>query len=33
MLWFKRIKDSKDNLENHIGNINEMIANFNVNAN
>ena len=33
MLWYKRIKDSKDNLENHIDNINEMISKFNVNAN
>ena len=33
MLWYKRIKDSKDNLENHIENINEMIQKFNLNAN
>ena len=25
MLWYKRIKESKDNLENHIENINDMI--------
>lgn len=33
MLWFKRIKESKNNLEDHIGNINNLIAKFNVNAN
>ena len=33
MLWYKRIKESKDSLENHIENINEMISKFNVNAN
>ena len=33
MLWYKRIKESKDNLENHIENINELIAKFNLNAN
>lgn len=33
MLWFKNIKESKDNLENHIESINEMIKKFNVDAN
>jgi len=33
MLWYKRIKESKDNLENHIENINTMIEKFNINAN
>mmetsp|Transcript_2180 Transcript_2180/g.2104 ORF Transcript_2180/g.2104 Transcript_2180/m.2104 type:complete len:94 (+) Transcript_2180:391-672(+) len=32
MLWYKRIKESKENLENHIENINEMISKFNVDA-
>ena len=29
MVWYQRIKNSKDNLENHIENINEMIQKFN----
>ena len=33
MQWFARIKDTKDNLENHIENINGLIAKFNANAN
>ena len=33
MLWYKRIKESKENLENHIENINEMISKFNLDAN
>ena len=33
MLWYKRIKESKDNLESHIENINEMINKFNFDAN
>lgn len=33
MLWFKRIKESKNDLEKYIGNINNLIAKFNVNAN
>lgn len=32
MLWYKRIKDSKDNLEDHIENINDMISKFNLDA-
>lgn len=32
MLWYKRIKGQKDQLENHIENINEMISKFNVDA-
>jgi len=32
MLWFKRIKESKDSLDNHIENINDMIKKFNSNA-
>jgi len=33
MLWFKRIRESKENLENHIENINTMIEKYNLNAN
>ena len=33
MQWSARIKDTKDNLENHIDNINGLIAKFNANAN
>lgn len=33
MLWYKRIKESKDNLENHIETINDMIGKFNLDAN
>lgn len=33
MVWFQRIKESKDNLENHIENINDLISKFNINAN
>ena len=33
MLWYKRIKDSKDGLETHIEQINEMISKFNLDAN
>jgi hypothetical protein len=33
MLWYKRIKESKDNLENHIESISEMISKFNLDAN
>lgn len=32
MLWYKRIKESKESLENHMENINEMISKFNVDA-
>ena len=32
MLWYKRIKESKENLESHIENINDMISKFNVDA-
>lgn len=33
MLWYKRIKESKENLENHIESINDMISRFNLDAN
>ncbi len=33
MLWYKRIKESKENLESHIENINDMISKFNLDAN
>jgi hypothetical protein len=33
MLWYKRIRESKENLENHIENINTMIEKYNLNAN
>lgn len=33
MLWYKRIKESKESLENHIESINEMISKFNLDAN
>ncbi len=33
MLWYKRIKDSKEGLETHIEQINEMITKFNLDAN
>lgn len=33
MLWYKRIRESKDNLENHIESINDMISKFNTDAN
>ena len=33
MVWFQRIKQSKDNLDNHIGTITELIEKFNINAN
>ena len=33
MLWYKRIKESKESLENHIESINEMINKFNLDAN
>ncbi len=33
MLWYKRIRESKDNLENHIESINDMINKFNMDAN
>ena len=33
MLWYKRIKESKEHLENHIENINDMITKFNLDAN
>ena len=33
MLWYKRIKESKDGLETHIEQINEMISKFNLDAN
>lgn len=33
MLWYKRIRESKESLENHIENINEMISKFNMDAN
>jgi hypothetical protein len=33
MLWYKRIKESKDNLESHMENINDMISKFNLDAN
>jgi len=33
MLWYKRIKESKEHLENHIESINEMINKFNMDAN
>ena len=32
MLWYKRIKESKESLENHIESINDMISKFNVDA-
>jgi hypothetical protein len=33
MLWYKRIRESKNNLETHIETINEMISKFNLDAN
>ena len=33
MVWFSRIKDSKESLDNHIGTIKELIEKYNVNAN
>jgi hypothetical protein len=33
MLWYKRIKESKEGLETHIEQINEMITKFNLDAN
>ena len=33
MVWYNNIKSSKDNLENHIESINDMIKKFNVQAN
>lgn len=33
MLWYKRIKESKESLETHIETINDMISKFNLNAN
>jgi len=33
MAWYKKIRESKEALENHIENINDMINQFNVNAN
>lgn len=33
MLWYKRIKESKEGLETHIEQINEMISKFNLDAN
>ena len=33
MLWYKRIKESKESLENHMESINEMISKFNLDAN
>lgn len=33
MLWYQRIKESKDGLETHIEQINEMISKFNLDAN
>lgn len=33
MLWYKRIKESKESLENHIESINQMINKFNTDAN
>lgn len=33
MLWYKRIRESKEGLENHIESINEMINKFNLDAN
>lgn len=33
MLWYKKIKQSKDGLETHIEQINEMISKFNLDAN
>jgi hypothetical protein len=33
MVWFRRIKDSKESLDNHIGTIKELIEKYNVNAN
>lgn len=33
MLWYKRIRESKESLENHIENINDMISKFNLDAN
>jgi hypothetical protein len=32
MLWYKRIKESKESLENHIESINDMINKFNLDA-
>lgn len=33
MLWYKRIRESKESLENHIEQINDMISKFNLDAN
>jgi hypothetical protein len=33
MLWYKQIRDTKDNLENNIDAINKMIEKFNLDAN
>ena len=33
MVWYKRIKESKEGLETHIEQINEMITKFNLDAN
>jgi prefoldin subunit 5 len=32
MLWYRRIRESKENLESHIENINSMIERYNLNA-
>lgn len=32
MVWYQRIKGQKDNLETHIDKINDMIGQFNNNA-
>lgn len=32
MLWYRRIRESKDNLESHVENINQMIERYNENA-
>jgi hypothetical protein len=33
MIWYQRIKSSKEGLETHIEQINEMITKFNLDAN
>ena len=33
MVWYQKIKQSKDGLETHIEQINEMISKFNLDAN
>jgi len=32
MVWYRKIKDSREQLENHISNIQEMISKYNVDA-